>query len=100
MEKKTTFAISGLRRPYRSASRPKTTAPTGRMARVAVMVHTIALFVTLKCTARVSTKKTRTKKSNATKVQPKKLGVTVCYWSERDCTTDAGLELEAVSFFS
>src|SRR4029077_11104697 len=95
-----TLAIRGLRRPYRSASNPNTTAPTGRIARVAVMVHTIALFVTWNWAASVSTRKTSTKKSNASRVQPKKLAVTACHCSDREGgASDAGFDAEAVSLF-
>src|ERR1041385_8926797 len=71
--------MSGFRRAPRSASRPKTMAPTGRMARVAVMVHTMALLVTWNWAARVSTRNTSTKKSKASRVQPRKLAVTACH---------------------
>src|SRR5450432_3010787 len=71
------------------------------MARVAVMVHTMAVFVTWKCNASVSTRKTTTKKSKASRVQPRKLAVTACHASDREGgTEDAGVELEGVSSFS
>jgi len=47
-EKKMTLAIKGMRRPYRSASIPNSTAPSGRMAKVAVMVQTMAPLETTK----------------------------------------------------
>jgi len=37
----------------------------------------------------VSTRKTTTKKSKASRVHPKKLAVTACHWSERDCGGEA-----------
>ena len=42
VEKKMTFAISGRRRPYRSAIMPKISAPTGRIASVPVTDSTMA----------------------------------------------------------
>src|SRR5229473_6628624 len=71
------------------------------MARVAVMVHTMAFLVTWKWAASVSTRKTTTKKSNASRVQPRKLAVTACHWSDFEGGTScSGLEIEAVSFSS
>ena len=78
------FAMNGLRRPNRSASTPNSSAPNGRMARVAVIVQMIAPFETWKWTARVSTRKTSTKKSNASSVHPKKLAITACHCSTAD----------------
>src|SRR5207237_9402029 len=77
-EKKMMLAMSGFLRPYLSASIPKSKAPKGRMARVAVMLHTIALFCTPKCWARTSTIKTTTKKSKASSVHPRYAAVTAC----------------------
>src|SRR5581483_1751668 len=54
-------------------------APTGRVASVAVSVHTIAALVTWNCAARMSTRKTTTKKSEASSVQPRKPAVTACH---------------------
>ena len=71
-----TFAISGRRRPYRSASKPKITAPTGRNTSVIVSVKMICFFGTWKCAERTSSRKTTTKKSNASSVQPRKPAVT------------------------
>src|SRR6266851_3860004 len=71
------------------------------MARVAVMVHTMAFLVTWKWAASVSTRKTTTKKSNASRVQPRKLAVTACHWPDLEGGTScSGLEIEAVSFSS
>src|SRR5450755_2561061 len=71
------------------------------MARVAVMVHTMAVFVTWKCSASVSTRKTTTKKSKASRVQPRKLAATACHASEREGGNGApAVEFESVSLFS
>src|ERR1700674_5059229 len=71
------------------------------MARVAVMVQTIALLATWKWTASVSTRKTTTKKSKASRVQPKKLAATACQAPGREVGEgEAGVEFERVSFFS
>ncbi len=67
-----TFAISGLRRPKRSDSNPKITAPIGRMASVAVVVKMISLLDTPNWWESVSYMNTTTKKSNASSVHPKK----------------------------
>ena len=75
-EKKITFAMSGRRRPKRSASRPKISAPTGRMSNVQESVATIFALETWKSAARESKRKTTTKKSNASRVQPRKLAAT------------------------
>src|SRR3954454_10082204 len=71
-----TFAISGRRRPKRSASMPKMIAPTGRKSSVAVNVLTIWRFGTPKCAASTSSMKTTTKKSKASRVQPRKPAMT------------------------
>ena len=70
--------MSGSRRPNRSARSPKTTAPIGRKASVAVIVQMISFFGTPKCSARVSTMKTTTKKSNASMVHPRNPAATAC----------------------
>src|ERR1700690_249496 len=66
------------------------------MARVAVSVQTIALLVTWKWTASVSTRNTSTKKSNASRVQPRKLAVTACHWPVRAGGGAAGLWLGVI----
>src|ERR1700734_2733731 len=71
IEKYSTQAIKGRRRPKRSAKEPSTSAPTGRIARVMVMVQTMSPLRTWKLLARTSTRKTRTKKSKASRIQPK-----------------------------
>src|SRR5947209_11271372 len=48
------------------------------MASVAVSVNTICPLLTWNCLASVSTRKTRTKKSNASSIQPRKPAVTEC----------------------
>src|SRR5882672_10950784 len=50
---------------------PNNSAPMGRMARVAVVVKTISFLVTPNWCASVSKRKTTTKKSNASSVQPR-----------------------------
>src|SRR5215469_4406411 len=57
------------------------------MARVAVMVQTISPLVTPNSRASESTRKTRTKKSNASIVQPRNPAVTACHG--RDCVGEA-----------
>src|SRR5258708_8773011 len=72
------------------------------MARVAVMVQTMTLLATWKWTASVSTRKTTTKKSKASRVQPKKLAATACQASEREGGSgrgDAEVDLGKVSLF-
>src|SRR5258707_4964090 len=70
------------------------------MARVAVMVHTMTLLATWKWTASVSTRKTTTKKSKASRVQPKKLAATACHASDREGgNVDAEVEVESLSLF-
>src|SRR5581483_2535984 len=56
------------------------TAPTGRIASVAVIVKTSSDLVTPNSLASVSTRNTTTKKSNASSIQPKKPAVTACQW--------------------
>src|SRR5579859_2101161 len=63
--------MRGLRLPKRSANAPKMSAPIGRIARVAVMVHTMADFSTLNLAARLSTRNMTTKKSKASRIQPR-----------------------------
>src|SRR5436305_9591765 len=78
-----TFAISGMRRPKRSASIPKMIAPTGRNTSVAKSVKMIRDFDTLNSAASLSNRKTITKKSKASSVQPRKPAATA--WRELDC---------------
>jgi hypothetical protein len=64
------------------------------------MVHTMALLATWKWTASVSTRKTTTKKSKASRVQPRKLAATACQSPGREGDDGgAGLELERVRLF-
>src|SRR2546425_8945106 len=67
-----------MRRPYRSARIPKITAPTGRNSSVAVNVLTIWRFGTPNCAANTSSRNTTTKKSNASRVQPRNPARTAC----------------------
>src|SRR3954452_23525141 len=73
-----TLATSGVRRPKRSASMPKMSAPTGRKASVAVVAQSKADFSTRNCAARMSYRKMTTKKSKASRVQPRNPAVTAC----------------------
>src|ERR1039458_10109876 len=70
-EKYRTQATRGRRRPKRSASEPKISAPTGRIARAIEMVQTMALFSTWKLAASVSTRRITTKKSKASNTHPR-----------------------------
>src|SRR5215212_10413997 len=77
-----TFAISGPRRPKRSASMPKISAPIGRKASVAVSVKMMSFFGTLNAAERWSSRKTTTKKSKASRVQPRNPARTA--WREEE----------------
>src|SRR5260370_15859947 len=88
-----TLAISGIRRPKRSASTPNSNAPTGRSASVAVVVKIMAFLETLNSRASVSYKKTITKKSNASSVQPRKPARTA--WCVPAFRTGAVIRLDA-----
>src|ERR1700730_3713662 len=81
-EKKTTLTIKGMRRPYRSVSSPKMSAPTGRIASVTRRDATTAFLLTGKLEASLSKRKTTTKKSNASSVHPKNDAVTACAWPD------------------
>jgi hypothetical protein len=86
-----TFSISGTRRPKRSAMMPNRTAPTGRIASVAVSASAICGRVVPNDAATSSITRVRTKKSNASKVQPRKPAKTALRWfarSSRDIATD------------
>src|SRR5579875_381936 len=61
---------------------PNISAPTGRMASVAVTLRTMSRLGTWKCAARVSKRKTTTKKSKASSVQPRKPAAMACQRSE------------------
>ena len=75
-EKKRMFAMRAMRRPWRSASRPKINAPMGRVTRLAVMVRATAGIERPNSFEIAETVKTRTKKSNASKVQPRNPAMT------------------------
>src|ERR1700745_4171342 len=66
------------------------------MASVAVMVRMIFDVGTWNAPANVSTRKTTTKKSNASRVQPRKLAATACIRSDGESSESAmdGLALE------
>jgi hypothetical protein len=76
-EKNTMLHIMGRRRPNRSANNPKTNAPTGRNASVTVIASVIFAIVTPNESAAFDKTNTRTKKSNASNVHPRKLAMTV-----------------------
>src|SRR5215472_15770653 len=65
------LTINGMRRPKRSASKPKTIAPIHLVARVAAMVSAMSACVLPNSLPMCSKAKVRTKKSNASKVQPR-----------------------------
>ncbi len=67
-----TFSISGSRRPQRSAMMPKMIAPIGRMASASVIVSAMSGRVLPNDFATSSMTNVRTKKSNASSVQPRK----------------------------
>src|SRR5262249_11066059 len=60
------------------------------MASVAVIVHMMSFLGTPKCAARVSTRNTNTKKSKASRVQPKKPALTAWNRSVRDYMVAGG----------
>src|SRR5579862_1259226 len=66
------FAIKIGRRPKRSASRPNTNAPIGRVIKLAVMVNAISEIGRWNSLAIAETQNTRTKKSKASTVHPRK----------------------------
>src|ERR1700722_15776665 len=65
------LAINTGRRPKRSARSPTKKAPTGRVARVAGVVNAIAGIDLPNSLATAGRTNTSTKKSNASKVQPR-----------------------------
>ena len=71
-----THSIRGLRRPYRSAIQPKTSAPTGRIASVSVSDSTMADLETANFADNSLNRNTMTKKSNASSTQPRMPPVT------------------------
>jgi hypothetical protein len=75
--------ISGHRRPYLSASHPNSSAPTGRIARVAIRVNAISATERWNPAAIAGSVITTMKKSNASSVQPRKLAASVCAASRR-----------------
>ena len=72
--------MSGSFRPYRSAISPKMNAPIGRKASVTVMVSASCASVLWNSLAIAVSANTTRKKSNASRVQPRKLAKTAERW--------------------
>src|SRR5579859_2466076 len=65
-------AISGIRRPKRSPSKPNISAPTGRIIKVTVMAKVIFEMLRPKSCPTGTRTKVRRKKSSASRVHPRK----------------------------
>src|SRR5215831_11960510 len=91
-----TFNISGNRRPYRSAMRPKTIAPIGRVISARPTVQAMSARDRPNAVATSCTMKVRTKKSKASSVQPRKPASTALRWFARAPTDVATLALSEV----
>src|SRR5580765_5576721 len=85
-----TFSISGRRRPYRSAMRPKTIAPIGRVMSARPTVHAMSERERPKAVATSWMTKVRTKKSNASSVQPRNPARTALRWFARSAAFMSG----------
>src|SRR5215471_15804863 len=81
-----TFNISGNRRPYRSAMRPKMIAPIGRVISARPTVQAMSARDRPNAVATSCTMKVRTKKSKASSVQPRKPASTALRWFARALT--------------
>src|SRR5271166_3821460 len=70
----------------------------GRMAKVPVTVSMMAALLTRNSWAKTSKRKTTTKKTKASSVQPREPASTACQWSE-DCArpSDVGLAIVVIS---
>src|SRR5438270_2769988 len=91
-----TSSISGKRRPKRSASSPKITAPTGLIARLAVRARAISARERLKSRATSVRTNVSTKKSKASRVQPKNPASKALRWFARwvlDFASDSCVEI-------
>src|SRR5665213_292830 len=73
--------MSGMRRPYRSAIKPKMNAPIGRKAKVIVIDRAIALSLWPNSLPIAVRTNVTMKKSKASSVQPRKLAMTADRWS-------------------
>src|ERR1035437_5604719 len=73
--------MSGMRRPYRSASSPKINAPTGRKAKVTPRVTAISASDLWNSRPMAVRHITNRKKSKASRVQPRKPASTAARWS-------------------
>src|SRR6185437_3996190 len=89
-----TSIIRMRRRPYRSASRPKINAPSGRNASVSSSANATSAIGPCKPSATAGITITSRKESNASRVQPRKVAATVCRWvlssARRSAMTDMG----------
>jgi hypothetical protein len=74
------FTIRMGRRPYRSASQPKKSAPTGRKASVRKMPSETAFTVVWNSPEIDFSAKTKMKKSNASSAQPAREAAKACRW--------------------
>src|SRR5262245_46478403 len=74
------FTMRNGRQPKRSASQPKNSAPSGRMARVRKIPSATALMSTRNSPAIAFSEKTKMKKSNASSDQPASDATNVCRW--------------------
>ena len=84
--------MSGSLRPYRSAISPKMNAPIGLNASVTVIVSAIWASVLWNSFAIAVSAKTTRKKSNASRVQPRKLARTAARWPRgAACASEEGL---------
>src|SRR6185437_9263304 len=72
-------------------------APTGRIASVAVMVKATSAMERWKSRATVGITKTSTKKSKASRVQPRKLATRVWTAAEVDNSCGAGAPVDVIS---
>src|ERR1700730_13899360 len=72
-------------------------APTGRIASVAVIEKAISGTERWKSLATVVITKTSTKKSKASRVQPRKLAISVWTASEVESSRTAGIAVEGIS---
>src|ERR1700682_352662 len=72
-------------------------APTGRIASVAVIVKAISGIERWKSFATVGITKTSTKKSKASSVQPRKLAVSVWTASDVESSRAAGAAVDVIS---
>jgi hypothetical protein len=72
--------IRGRRRPQRSAAAPKISAPSGRNISAIVIAKAVTGIDSLKSSAIFETTKVTKKKSNASRVQPRKAAKNAVRW--------------------